>query len=442
MRMYDIIYKKRNGEELTAEEISFFIHGYVQGNIHDYQASALLMAIYFQGMTKRETAELTLAMAESGDMVDLSGIQGVKVDKHSTGGVADTTTLVTAPLVAACGVQVAKMSGRGLGHTGGTLDKLESIPGFNIFLPTQRFVEIVNHIGLSVVGQTGNLVPADKLLYSLRDVTATVDSIPLIASSIMSKKIAAGCDAIVLDVKTGSGAFMEKVEDSFELALQMVEIGSQVGRRTAAVVTDMEQPLGMSIGNALEVKEAIEVLKGMHSGPLQEVCILLGAYMLYTADGCMDIKEGRQMIRDALYQGKGVQKLKEMIAAQNGDVKVVDDPSLLPIARQVIQIKAERSGYIMFTDARAIGISAMLLGAGRSTKEDIIDHGVGIVMKKRLGEMVKAEDTIAEFYVNREEHLENALEIFRNAVKIGEQKPEGRPLVYGVVTEKGIERWS
>lgn len=442
MRMYDIIYKKRNGEELSTEEINFFINGYVKGNIPDYQISALMMAIYFQGMTKRETADLTMAMAQSGDMVDLSAIQGVKVDKHSTGGVGDTTTLVVAPLVAACGVPVAKMSGRGLGHTGGTLDKLESIPGFNIFLPAQRFVDIVNRSGLAVVGQTGNLVPADKMLYSLRDVTATVESIPLIASSIMSKKIAAGCDAIVLDVKTGSGAFMENVEDAFELAKQMVEIGTQVGRKTTALVTDMEQPLGMAIGNALEVREAIEVLEGMHPGPLQEVCILLGSYMLYTADRCKSVEEGRQMIERALQLGLGVQKLKEMIAAQDGDERIVDDTSLLPIAQRIISVKSERSGYIVSTDAQAIGISAMLLGAGRNTKEDEIDSAVGIVMKKRLGDKVEAGDVLAEFYVNSDKQLEASLRVFKNAVRIGNEKPTDRPLVHGVVTEKGIERWS
>jgi len=442
VRMYDIIYKKRNGKELTTEEINFFVQGYVHGDIPDYQVSALLMAIYFQGMAKRETADLTMAMVKSGDMVDLSAIKGIKVDKHSTGGVGDTTTLVVAPLVAACGVPVAKMSGRGLGHTGGTLDKLESIPGFNVFLPAQRFIEIVNNIGLAVVGQTGNLVPADKMLYSLRDVTATVDSIPLIASSIMSKKIAAGCDAIVLDVKTGSGAFMEKVEDAFELARQMVEIGTQVGRKTTALVTDMEQPLGIAIGNALEVREAIEVLKGMHSGPLQEVCILLGSYMLYTVGRCRNVEEGRQMIEDALYKGAGIQKFKEMIAAQGGNERVVDDTSLLPIAQRVVPVKAQKSGYVVSTDAQAIGISAMLLGAGRTTKEDKIDPSVGIVMKKRVGEWVEAQDIIAEFYINSDKHFEEALKVFENAIKIGEDKPIDRPLVYGAVTEKGTERWA
>lgn len=440
MRMYDIIYKKRNGNELSREEIDFFIDGYVKGYIPDYQVSALLMAIYFQGMTERETADLTMAMAQSGDMVDLSAIEGIKVDKHSTGGVGDTTTLVVAPLVAACGVPVAKMSGRGLGHTGGTLDKLESIPGFNVFLPSQRFIEVVNQVGLAVIGQTENLVPADKMLYALRDVTATVDSIPLIASSIMSKKIAAGCDAIVLDVKVGSGAFMENIEDAFELARQMVEIGTQVGRKTTALVTDMNQPLGMAVGNALEVKEAIEVLKGMHPGELQEVCVLLGAYMLYTAGQCKSVEEGKEAIEDALHMGMGLQKLREMIAAQGGDEKVVDDPNLLPIAEKIIPVKSEEAGYILSTDTQAIGTSAMLLGAGRNTKEDVIDPSVGIVIKKRLGEKVEVGEVLAEFYINDDKRLEEAIDLFRKAIKIGKQKPDTKPLIYGVVTEDGIER--
>jgi len=440
--MYDIIYKKRKGEELSTEEINFFIQGYIQGDIPDYQVSALMMAICFQGMTKRETADLTMAMVRSGDVVNLSAIEGVKVDKHSTGGVGDTTTLIVAPLVAACGIPVAKLSGRGLGHTGGTLDKLESIPGFNVSLPIESFIDIVNSIGLAVAGQTENLVPADKMLYALRDVTATVDSIPLIASSIMSKKIAAGCDAIVLDVKTGSGAFMKDVEDAFELASQMVEIGIQLGRKTTALVTNMEQPLGMAIGNALEVREAIQVLKGMQPGALQELCILLGAYMLYAAGRCENVEKGRQMIEEALYKGLGVQKLREMIAAQGGDERVVDDLSLLPIAQQVIPVKAQKSGYVISLDAQAIGISAMLLGAGRNTKEDIIDPGVGIVMNKRLGDRVEMGDVLAEFYVNNDKRLKEALKVFNDAVKIGEGKPADQPLIYGVVTEKGIERWT
>lgn len=443
MRMYDIILKKRNGGELSKEEIDFFINGYVAGTIPDYQVAALLMAIYFKGMNGRETGDLTMAMAYSGDTVDLSAINGVKVDKHSTGGVGDTTTLAVAPLVAACGVPVAKMSGRGLGHTGGTLDKLESIPGLNVYQTMKDFIQIVNKTGLAVVGQTGDLVPADKKLYALRDVTATVDNISLIASSIMSKKIAAGADAIVLDVKTGSGAFMQTVEDSFALAKEMVNIGTHVGRHTIALVTDMNQPLGMAIGNALEVKEAIEILNGLHGeGALKNVCLLLGSYMLYTAGRCQNVEEAKLMLQEALDSGKGSQKLKEMIQAQGGEPGVVDDTSLLPTARQVIPVKAEQRGYVSAVNAQSVGISAMLLGAGRATKEDIIDPAVGIMMKKRIGDAVETGDIIAEFYVNDEQRLEEAMNLFKNAIRISREITEKKPLVYGVVTEKGTERWN
>ncbi len=441
MRMLDIILKKRNGGELTSDEIDFFVREYVAGRIPDYQASALLMAIYFQGMTSRETADLTLAMAYSGETVDLSPVPGIKVDKHSTGGVGDTTTLVVAPLVAACGVPVAKMSGRGLGHTGGTIDKLESIPGFNPFQSIEDFIRIVREVGVAVVGQTENLVPADKKLYALRDVTGTVEHKSLIASSVMSKKIAAGADAIVLDVKAGSGAFMESVEDAFELAQEMVNVGTRVGRNTTAVITDMSQPLGMAIGNALEVKEAIEILKGERAGALKEVSLLLGAYMLYTAGRCRTVEQGREMVEEALNSGRGAQKLKEMIRAEEGDERVVDDPSLLPVAKEVIAIKAQREGYISSMDARSIGQAARLLGAGRSTKEDKIDHRVGIVLYKRVGERVEKGDTLAEFYVTREDNLQEAIDTFNRGIIIGDQPPQLRPLVYGVVTREGVERW-
>ncbi len=441
MRMLDIILKKRDGGELNREEINFFIREYVAGRIPDYQASALLMAIYFQGMTSRETADLTLAMAYSGETVDLSPVPGVKVDKHSTGGVGDTTTLVVAPLVAACGVPVAKMSGRGLGHTGGTIDKLESIPGFNPFQPIKDFIRIVKEIGVAVVGQTESLVPADKKLYALRDVTGTVEHKSLIASSVMSKKIAAGADAIVLDVKAGSGAFMRSVEDAFELAQEMVSVGAHVGRRVAAVISDMSQPLGMAIGNALEVKEAIEILKGERAGALKEVSLLLGAYMLYTAGRCSTVEQGREMVEEALNSGKGAQKLKEMIRAEGGDERVVDDTSLLPVADEVIAIKAQQGGYISDMDAYSIGQAARLLGAGRNTKEDKIDHRVGIVLHNRVGEKVEKGETLAEFYVTREEALQEAIDIFNKGIIIGEQPPQLRPLVHGVVTVDGVERW-
>jgi pyrimidine-nucleoside phosphorylase len=432
--MLDIILKKRNGEELTKEEIDFWVKGYVAGHIPDYQVSALLMAIFFQGMTGRETADLTMAMAYSGDVVDLSPIPGVKVDKHSTGGVGDTTTLVVAPLVVACGVPVAKMSGRGLGHTGGTIDKLESVPGFNPFQSNQDFIRIVKEIGIAIVGQTGNLVPADKLIYALRDVTGTVEHKSLIASSIMSKKIAAGADAIVLDVKTGSGAFMESVEDAFSLAQEMVNVGNRVGRKTAALVTDMSQPLGMAVGNALEVREAIEILKGDRTGALMDVSLVLGAYMLFMAGRCSGIEQGEDMIREALYSGRGADKLKEMIQAQGGDQRVVDDPSLLPLADNVIVIKAEQDGYIYSIDARRVGHAAHLLGAGRNTKDDAIDHRVGIVLHKRVGETVRKGDVLADFYVTRENLLERAVDTFKRAFVIKQERPKPKPLVYGVVT--------
>lgn len=440
MRMLDIILKKRDGKELNREEINFFIREYVAGRIPDYQASALLMAVYFRGMTDRETADLTLAMAYSGETVDLSPVPGVKVDKHSTGGVGDTTTLIVAPLVAACGVPVAKMSGRGLGHTGGTIDKLESIPGFNPFQSVREFIRIVKEVGLAVVGQTDNLVPADKKLYALRDVTGTVEHKSLIASSVMSKKIAAGADAIVLDVKAGSGAFMRSVEDAIELARAMVSVGTHVGRRVAAVISDMSQPLGMAIGNALEVKEAIEILKGERDGALKEVSLLLGAYMVYTAGYCSSVEQGREMVEEALDSGKGAQKLKEMIRAQGGDERVVDDTSLLRVAEEVISIRTQQDGYISDMDAYSIGQAARLLGAGRNTKEDRIDHGVGIVLHKRVGERVKNGETLAEFYVNKEDNLQEAIDMFNRGIVIGEQPPRPRTLVYGVVSENGIER--
>ncbi len=440
MRMYDIILKKRNGEELLKEEIEFFIKGYVVGEIPDYQVSALLMAIYFKGMNARETADLTMAMTYSGDVMDLSAINGVKVDKHSTGGVGDTTTLVVAPLVAACGVPVAKMSGRGLGHTGGTLDKLESIPGYNIHQTMKDFIQIVNKIGVAVIGQTGDLVPADKKLYALRDVTATVDNISLIASSIMSKKIAAGADAIVLDVKAGNGAFMQSIDDSFALAEEMVHIGTNVGRETTALITDMNQPLGLAIGNALEVKEAIEILQGSHEGALKEICLLLASYMLYVGGRCNDIKEARVLLEEALANGKGAEKLKEMIRAQGGDDTIVDYPDRLVKVKRIIPVLAKEKGEIISMNAQTLGISAMLLGAGRTKKEDIIDPYVGIIMKKRIGDAVEEGEAIADFYVNDETKLDEAINFFEGAITIGEEKVEETPLVYGVVTDKGTER--
>jgi pyrimidine-nucleoside phosphorylase len=441
MRAVDIILKKRHGEALSGNEINFFIEGYVNGSIPDYQASALLMAICCNGMDSRETSDLTSAMVNSGDIVDLSPIKAVKVDKHSTGGVGDTTTLIVAPIVAACGVPVAKMSGRGLGHTGGTLDKLESIPGFRTDLSMEEFIQAVQAAGLAVIGQTGNLVPADKLLYTLRDVTGTVDSIPLIASSIMSKKVAAGSDAIVLDVKTGNGAFMQTTEDSFALAEEMVEIGIRAGKRVMAVVTDMDQPLGMAVGNSLEVKEAIAVLKNELSGPLKEVSLYLAANMLLTADACSSFEEGMKEAKDALESGKALNKLGEMINRQGGNKAVLENPDLLPAAEHVISVRSDTEGYISSIDTQKVGISSLITGAGRSKKEDKIDPAVGLVMKKRVGDITKKGDILAEIHVNNLKAYEEAAAVFHSAIHISEHKPEPKPLILGTVTRDGVKRF-
>ncbi len=433
MHITDIILKKRSGEKLSKEEIEYFINGYVDGNIPDYQASALLMTIWFNGMDPQETTDLTLAMVASGDTVDLTGIKGIKVDKHSTGGVADTTTLVAAPLVAACGGRVAKMSGRGLGHTGGTLDKLESIPGLSIEQPMEVFQDLVNKIGLSVIGQTGNLVPADKKLYALRDVTVTVDNMSLIAGSIMSKKIASGADAIVLDVKTGSGAFMKTVEDSVGLARAMVDIGKLAGRATVALVTDMNQPLGNAVGNALEVQEAIEILRGGHPGDLKTAALALSSWMLRLS-GLADSDEDAMLkLNSALESGAALNALRKMIEAQGGDPTVCDDVKKLPQAGRLIEVKAESGGWVSEMDNTEIGISAMLLGAGRQTKADVIDPAVGLWMKKRLGDKVAVGDVIAVFHVNDERNLEESISRFKAAIKIGGGRPEKLPLIYRVV---------
>lgn len=435
MRMVDIILKKRSGFELTSDEIDFFIKGYVDGEIPDYQISSLLMAICFNGLNEYETSRLTMAMAFSGDTVDLSAIPGKKADKHSTGGVGDTTTLIVVPLVAACGVPVAKMSGRGLGHTGGTIDKLESIPGFNAFQSNADFIRIVKEIGLSVVGQTGNLVPADKKLYALRDVTGTVESIPLIASSVMSKKIAAGADAIVLDVKAGDGAFMKSVDDAFLLAKEMVSIGNQVNRKTIAIVTDMDQPLGCSVGNALEVKEAIRVLNCEVKGEIREVSLMLASYMLYAADRCSSVKEAYDLAVAALEKGKGAQKLKAMINAQGGDGKVVDDHDILKIASDTFEIKAQGDGYVEKVLAQRIGEAAMHLGAGRAKKDDQIDYSVGITICKKAGEAVKAGEVLAKMYIDRERGFNEAKKLLENAFVIKDAQIKLRPVVHGIVQE-------
>lgn len=398
MRMVDIIEKKRYGKALTTEEINFFIDGYTKGDIPDYQASALAMAIVWQDMNERERGDLTMAMARSGDMLDLSGIEGIKVDKHSTGGVGDTTTLILAPLVASVGVPVAKMSGRGLGHTGGTIDKLEAIPHFRTDLAEETFIDLVNTHKLAVVGQTGNLTPADKKLYALRDVTGTVNSIPLIASSVMSKKLAAGAEAIVLDVKVGAGAFMKTEAEAEELAQAMVAIGNQVGRKTVAVISDMSQPLGVAVGNALEVKEAIAVLKGEGPADTTELCLVLGAEMVVLAGKAPNRKVARQLLEDALYSGRALTVFKEFITRQGGEVAVVDNVDLLPTAPYQIPIKAAQDGYVTALAADEIGLCAMLLGAGRATKEDIINPAVGIVLHKKVGDAVTAGEVLATMH--------------------------------------------
>lgn len=433
MRAYDLIWKKREGQTLTYEEIDYFIQGYAKGQVPDYQVAAWLMAVYFRGMTKQETADLTTAMVRSGETVKLEGIDGIKVDKHSTGGVGDTTTLVLAPLVAAAGVSVAKMSGRGLGHTGGTLDKLESIPGFRINLNREEFISNVKAIGLAVMGQTGNLVPADGKMYALRDVTATVDSIPLIASSIMSKKIAAGADAIVLDVKTGKGAFMKSLEDSVALAKAMVEIGEAVGRKTIALVSDMDQPLGLAIGNVLEVQEAIEVLKGEGPEDLRGLCLELGAWMVYLAKKAASVVEAKEKLVSLLDNGQALDKFKQMIEAQGGDSKILQNKELLPKAQIQEDIIASDSGYIVQLEAEKIGLAAMALGAGRERKEDQIDPAAGILLQRKVGEWVNKGETLAVLHTNQQSRLLEGKEKLLQAYTFGSHPIEKPQLIYQTV---------
>lgn len=435
MRMYDLILKKRNGEELSREEINFFIEGYTKGEIPDYQVSSLLMAIYFQKMTSRETADLTMAMVNSGDVLSLKDIDGIKVDKHSTGGVGDTTTLVLGPMVAALGIPVAKMSGRGLGHTGGTIDKLESFKGFSVEMPEEKFISNVNNIKLAVGGQTGDLAPADKKLYALRDVTGTVDNISLIASSIMSKKIAAGADAIVLDVKVGEGAFMKTKEDALHLAKEMVSIGSSLKRNTVAVISDMDQPLGRAIGNALEVEEAIETLKGNGPEDLLELCMTLGSEMVILAEKAKDKNEARQMLMETIKSGRALNKLKEFVAAQGGDISSIEDTSLFPHAKYVIPVESEKDGVVSKIHSENIGLIAMELGAGRATKESTIDLSVGLVLNKKRGEKVSKGDVIAYIHSNDMEKAEKAkVKILENYV-IEKDYEDNIPLIYEVVTK-------
>lgn len=432
MRMYDIIHKKRNGGELSEKEIKFFVNGYTDGSIPDYQASALCMAIYFRGMSADETAALTLAMADSGDRIDLSGIDGFTVDKHSTGGVGDKTSLIVAPIVAANGGKVAKMSGRGLGHTGGTVDKLESIPGFRTSLTPDEFIKQVNDIGLCIVGQTGELAPADKKLYALRDVTATVESIPLIASSIMSKKLAAGSQGIVLDVKTGSGAFMKTVEDSERLAEEMVSIGKAAGRKVTALITDMDIPLGASVGNSLEVIEAIKTLKGEGEKNLTEVCLSLAAQMLCMVTGRDDMV-CRKMAKKSIEDGSALNKLREMITAQGGNADVIDSSGAFKQPKFSVDIISEREGYISRTDAERVGIASVILGAGREKKGDPIDPSAGIILKKKTGDSVSKGDVLATFYTDDETRIDVAKREFLDALIFGNEKPSKQKLIYKII---------
>ena len=433
MRMIDIIEKKRDGKSLTKEEIEFFVNGYTHEEVPDYQASSLAMAIFFQDMNDEERAALTMSMVNSGERIDLSDINGIKVDKHSTGGVGDTTTLVLAPLVAAVGVPVAKMSGRGLGHTGGTIDKLESVKGFNVEISEKDFIKLVNDNQVAVIGQSGNLTPADKKLYALRDVTGTVNSIPLIASSIMSKKIAAGADAIVLDVKTGSGAFMKTLDDAEALAHAMVRIGNNVGRNTMAIISDMSQPLGNAVGNALELKEAIATLKGNGPKDLTELVLTLGSQMVVLAEQAASLDEARQMLVDAIKTGKALNKFKTFLSNQGGDDSIVDSPEKLPSAKYQVEFKAKKDGFITEIIANEIGVASMMLGAGRQTKEDVIDLGVGIVLNKKVGEHVEKGENILTIHTNTKK-IDDILNKLDNSITI-ESKGEAPTLIHKIITE-------
>ncbi|MCR4650653.1 MAG: pyrimidine-nucleoside phosphorylase [Lachnospiraceae bacterium] len=440
MRMYDLIKKKRDGLVLEDNEIRYVIEGFTKGEIPDYQMSAFLMAVYYKGMNDHEILILTQCMAESGDMVDLSDIPGIKVDKHSTGGVGDKTTLVVAPIVASCGVKVAKMSGRGLGHTGGTIDKLESIPGYRTDLDREEFFEVVKKTGLSVIGQSGNLTPADKKMYALRDVTATVDSIPLIASSIMSKKIAAGSDAILLDVKTGSGAFMQEVDDAIKLAEVMVALGENAGRSTRALITDMDTPLGKAIGNSLEVIEAVNTLKGEGPEDLTIECINLAANMMVMAD-LGDPDECRRKAEEVIGNGAALEALIAMVEAQGGDASVIRDTDRFGKARYIREVTAVSDGYVVSMDAAGCGIASGILGAGRETLDSVIDYAAGIILEKKTGDEVKTGDVLAILYTNDEDKLLPAEKKFRESVIIENRQVERKPLIYALCSKDGVKRF-
>ncbi len=434
MRMYDLIMKKRNGAALTQGEIHDMIAAYTAGEIPDYQMSAMMMAIYFRGMTQAETLALTMAMAHSGEMMDLSGIAGVKVDKHSTGGVGDKTSIALTPMVAACGVKIAKMSGRGLGHTGGTIDKLESFEGFSTGITADHFVRQVNDIGISIMGQTLDIAPADKKLYALRDVTATVDNMSLIASSIMSKKLASGADAIVLDVKTGSGAFMKEEADAFALAKEMVTIGNSAGRKTIAVVSDMDQPLGYAVGNALEVQEAIATLKGEGPEDFTRLCMTLGSYMLIAGGSAQDEEEAAKMLAAVIENGSALEKLEMFVQAQGGNPAAVRDPSLLPAAAIAEEIPAGQAGFVQKIDCEEIGICSLLLGGGRETKDSEIDLSVGLMLHKKVGDPVETGESLATIYANDRQKLLAAKERFLKAYHITQHKVMKNPLIKGTIT--------
>lgn len=435
MRMYDMIEKKKQGQTLSREEIQYVVMGYTKGEIPDYQMAAFLMAVYFQGMNDQETVDLTMAMAESGDQLDLSKIHGIKVDKHSTGGVGDKTSLIIGPMLACLGIPVAKMSGRGLGHTGGTIDKLESFTGFSTTLSEQDFIDQVNDISFALVGQTANLAPADKKIYALRDVTATVNQKSLIASSIMSKKIAAGADVIVLDVKTGSGAFMETVEEAKELAKTMVSIGTMVGRETIAVISDMNEPLGHNVGNALEMQEVIEVLHGRGEERLRELSLTLASYMVLGAKKADTLEEARALLEETITSGAALKKLAEFVARQGGNAEQVKDPSLLEIAAEQKDVTLPAGGYLASCVTKEVGMASLLLGGGRETKESEIDLSVGIVLHKKLGDYVKESEPVATIYGNDKEKIEAAAARLRAAYTVTTEKPVVRPLIYDVITK-------
>ena len=429
MRMYDLILKKKQGGELSTDEIRYMIEGFTEGSIPDYQMSAMTMAICFRGMTPRETVDLTLAMRDSGDVLDLSGIKGVKVDKHSTGGVGDKTSLALTPIIAALGVPVAKMSGRGLGHTGGTIDKLECFDGFTTALSEEQFAGNVNTIGIAIAGQTANLAPADKKLYALRDVTATVDQMSLIASSIMSKKLASGSDAIVLDVKTGNGAFMKKLEDSRELAKEMVSIGTMAGKKTVAVITDMDQPLGRAVGNSLEVREAIDTLRGEGPADFKEVVFALGSQMLMLAGRAADEREARALMEGVIQDGSALDKFAQFVRAQGGDAAPAYDTSLLPVAGKTLEVTAKESGYVHRILAEDIGIACMTLGGGRETKESAIDLSVGIILEKKNGDAVSDGEVLATIYGNDDAKMQAAYEKIAHAYEIAKEPAAFVPVV-------------